>query len=60
MPSEYDPNETARDWEALQKDDDSTTSRLRIQGGWLYRNVTADNNAVALVYVPIASESTDD
>lgn len=57
MPSEYDENETARDWEAFQKDGDSRTERLRIKGGWLYRSITA--YAVAVVFVPIPSESTD-
>ena len=57
MPSEYNPDETARDWEDCQRDPDSWTQRLRIQGGWLYRTVTA--TGVALVFVAIPSESTD-
>lgn len=58
MPSEYDPNETARDWETLQSNSDADkTQRLRIQGGWLYRVVYGAIQSV--VYVPISSESTD-
>lgn len=57
MPSEYNPDETARDWETLQRDDDSVTQRLRIQGGWLYRS--HNPSGLSLVFVPIGSESTD-
>lgn len=52
MPSEYNPNETIRDWETLQQDPDSKTQRLRVQGGWLYRVVTTSTQSVSLVYVP--------
>lgn len=58
MPSEYNPNETKRDWEALQKDPDSRTERLRVQGGWLYRTIYS-STGVALVFVPIPSENTE-
>ena len=57
MPSEYDPKETARDWETIQQDDDSNVQRLRIQGGWLYRTVSV--NGTAMVFVPISSENTE-
>ena len=58
MPSEYNPNETNRDWETLQKNDEADqTQRLRIQGGWLYRTIT--QQGTALVFVPISSESTE-
>ena len=56
MPSEYNPNETRKDWETVQKDLDSETQRLRIKGGWLYRTVSMTMNAVALVFVPVHSE----
>jgi hypothetical protein len=58
MPSEYNPNETRRDWETLQKDPDSITQRLRIQGGWLYRTVMSTGSS-SLVFVPIPSENTE-
>jgi len=57
-PSEYNPNETNRDWETLQQNAETDkTQRLRIQGGWLYRTTT--QNSTALVFVPIHSESTE-
>lgn len=59
MPSEYDPNETTRDWETLQQDPESVTQRLRVQGGWLYRTLSTSTHNVALVFVAIASETTD-
>jgi hypothetical protein len=57
MPSEYNPNETARDWETLQQNEGDITQRLRIAGGWLYRTVI--DASVSVVFVPIASENTD-
>ena len=57
MPSGYNPEETARDWETLQQDTDSKTQRLRIKGGWLYR--TTVGTAVALVFVSVHDESID-
>jgi hypothetical protein len=53
MPSEYNPDETARDWEVLQDNgDDDQTERLRVVGGWLYR--TRTGIGVALAFVPAA------
>ena len=42
--------ETRRDWEVIQQDPDSTTARLRVASGWLYRTVVG--GAVAMVFVP--------
>ena len=51
MPSEYDPDESMRDWETIQNNGDTDrTERLRVVGGYLYRTVCAEG--VALVFVP--------
>lgn len=50
MPSESTPGQTRRDWEAIQENGSDKTERLRIVGGWLYRNTTPAG--VALVFVP--------
>jgi hypothetical protein len=58
MPSEYNENETARDWETLQSNSDvDKTQRMRIQGGWLYRVMYGA--IMSVVFVPIASENTE-
>ena len=50
-----DTTETRRDWEPIQQDTSgeqaSTTARLRISGGWLYRSL-APGVGVGLVFVP--------
>lgn len=52
MPSEYNPNETARDWEAFQKNESGDkTERLRVAGGWLYRTVVP-GVGVGLTFAP--------
>ena len=51
--------ETRRDWEVVQQDPDSTTARLWVASGWLYRTVIAGSatnpgsvRSVAMVFVP--------
>lgn len=50
MPSEQTPGQTRRDWEPIQENGPDKTERLRVKGGWLYRNITAAG--VAMVFVP--------
>lgn len=55
MPQNPIPKEeTRKDWETVQEDaggSGSTTQRLRVQQGWLYRTAMA-NGGVAMVFVP--------
>jgi hypothetical protein len=44
-----------RDWETVQSNDQESTERLKIAGGFLYRLVTAAG-PVALVFVPDSAE----
>ena len=61
MPSDYNPNETARDWEAFQKNESGDrTERIRVAGGWLYARIIpgADPKAPPAIGVTFAPSAT--
>jgi len=39
-------------WEYLFCDRDSTVYRLKIPGGWIYKNIEVREMAIAMVFVP--------
>ena len=57
-----DDADTARDWESLQVNDagDDKTARLRVAGGWLYRNIVIVGTALALGLVFVRADDLDD
>lgn len=51
MPEDND-NETRRDWKVVQQDvGKSTTDRLRVLNGYLYRTVMEATGQVSMVFV---------